>query len=65
MAREQDYVAELKSVQKLLEPLPALLEEEKWDAVRSVLKVRAEAGRGGEQEGSPEVRLCGGEISGP
>ena len=65
VAREQDYVAELRTVQKALEPLPALLDQEKWDAVRSVLKVRAEAATGGEQEGSTEFSLCGGEISGP
>ena len=32
-------MADLKAVRTALEPLPALLDEEKWDAVRSVLKV--------------------------
>ena len=35
---EAELVTELKSVRTLLEPLPALLAEEKWDSVRSVLK---------------------------
>ena len=38
-AKEAELLAELKAVRTALEPLPALLEEEKWDAVRSVLKV--------------------------
>lgn len=35
---EEAILAELKQVRTALEPLPALLDEEKWDAVRSVLK---------------------------
>eukprot|EP00427_Karlodinium_veneficum_P011995 CAMPEP_0169079164 /NCGR_PEP_ID=MMETSP1015-20121227/9799_1 /TAXON_ID=342587 /ORGANISM="Karlodinium micrum, Strain CCMP2283" /LENGTH=192 /DNA_ID=CAMNT_0009138803 /DNA_START=136 /DNA_END=714 /DNA_ORIENTATION=+ len=35
---EAELVEELKSVQALLEPLPAMLDQEKWDAVRTVLK---------------------------
>ena len=35
---EASLVAELKTVRELLEPLPGLLAEEKWDAVRDVLK---------------------------
>lgn len=37
-ASEEALLSELKDVRKALEPLPALLEQEKWDAVRSVLK---------------------------
>mmetsp|Transcript_64483 Transcript_64483/g.127369 ORF Transcript_64483/g.127369 Transcript_64483/m.127369 type:complete len:175 (-) Transcript_64483:306-830(-) len=36
---EESLISELRSVKTALLPLPALLEEEKWDAVRSVLKV--------------------------
>mmetsp|Transcript_5303 Transcript_5303/g.17653 ORF Transcript_5303/g.17653 Transcript_5303/m.17653 type:complete len:176 (-) Transcript_5303:252-779(-) len=36
---EQALLAEIKAVRSALDPLPALLDEEKWDAVRSVLKV--------------------------
>ena len=35
---EAELVTELKMVRTLLEPLPALLDEEKWDSVRGVLK---------------------------
>lgn len=35
---EASILAELKSVREALQPLPALLEEEQWDKVRSVLK---------------------------
>jgi len=38
-ADEEALLAELRAVRTALEPLPALLDEEKWDAVRSVLKV--------------------------
>jgi len=37
-ASEAALLDELKAVRTALEPLPALLNEEKWDAVRSVLK---------------------------
>mmetsp|Transcript_11507 Transcript_11507/g.29473 ORF Transcript_11507/g.29473 Transcript_11507/m.29473 type:complete len:224 (-) Transcript_11507:241-912(-) len=36
--KEAALLADLKAVRVALEPLPALLDEEKWDAVRSVLK---------------------------
>lgn len=35
---EQQLLSELQSVRVALKPLPALLEEEQWDKVRSVLK---------------------------
>jgi hypothetical protein len=35
---EGDILKELRSVQTALEPLPGLIDEEKWDAVRTVLK---------------------------
>ena len=38
-AKEAALLDELKAIRKALEPLPALLDEEKWDNVRSVLKV--------------------------
>lgn len=38
-AKEAVLLDELKAIRKALEPLPALLDEEKWDNVRSVLKV--------------------------
>ena len=36
---EAEIMKDLQAVVTALQPLPALLEEEKWDAVRSVLKV--------------------------
>lgn len=38
-ASEEALLKELQTSRAALEPLPALLDEEKWDAVRSVLKV--------------------------
>ena len=35
---ESALLAELRDARDALKPLPALLDEEKWDAVRSVLK---------------------------
>ena len=37
-ATEQQLLDELAVIRKSLDPLPALLDEEKWDSVRSVLK---------------------------
>ena len=36
--QEDDLLKELAAVREALKPLPGLLDEEKWDAVRSVLK---------------------------
>lgn len=38
-SKETMLLDELRAVRAALDPLPALLDEEKWDAVRSVLKL--------------------------